>query len=285
MSRTGKMFNGQGAFITLGDKISPVLKPRAFVATSVSNRGADTVGESRANLWVALNAALEEAQFVKGKSLTPQTEWHGLLSKADAKALVPVIDGEVPLLIDARRAADIRQVIKLKTVFNKLDITILTATEGWRVADELAQAGIDVILNPEANLPYGFDELAATLQNAGRLEKAGVKVAIGMTTHNIRLAKQHAGNAVANGLSWEQGLASLTINPAKIYGIDGELGSLEKGKRADLVIWSGDPLQVTEAAEQVMIAGEWIPMESRQSKLRDRYLKASKDKPVQFTRP
>ena len=106
-----------------------------------------------------------------------------------------------------------------------------------------------------------------------------------METHNIRLARQHAGNAVANGLSWDQGLAALTINVAKLYGIDDKLGSLEAGKLADVVIWSGDPLEVTEAAEMVLIAGEKVDMQSRQSKLRDRYLTLQTNKPMQYVRP
>ena len=285
MSRTGQLFNGQGAFISLGDAASPVMKRAAFVSASVENRGADHNGESRASLWVTLESALADAAYAKGMTLNAGSEWHGSISKADAKALIPVIEGETPLLIDARRAADIRQVIALKQRNPKLNITLLNASEGWRVAEQLASADIDVILNPESNLPYAFDQLGATLENAGRLEKAGVEVAIGMNTHNIRLAKQHAGNAVANGLSWQAGLASLTSVPARMYGVDDTVGSLEQGKQADVVIWSGDPLEVTEAAEQVFIKGEMIPMESRQTKLRDRYLELNQDKPMNYVRP
>jgi imidazolonepropionase-like amidohydrolase len=196
-----------------------------------------------------------------------------------------LVKGEMPLLVDARRAADIRQVIALKQRQPQLNIVITHATEGWRVAKELVDNNIPVILDPEANLPFGFDQLGSTLKNAGRLAAAGVKVSIGMETHNIRLARQHAGNAVANGLSWDQGLAALTINVAKLYGIDDQLGSLEAGKVADVVIWSGDPLEVTEVAEMVLIAGEIVDMQSRQSKLRDRYLKLQTNIPMQYVRP
>ena len=196
-----------------------------------------------------------------------------------------MIKGEIPLLVDARRAADIRQVIALKQRHPQLNIAITYATEGWRVAKELAENNIAVILNPEANLPFGFDQLGATLKNAGRLAAQGVKVSIGMETHNIRLARQHAGNAVANGLSWEQGLAALTINVANLYGVDDKLGSLEVGKQADVVVWSGDPLEVTETAEHVIISGMPVKMESRQTKLRDRYLTLQSDKPLQYVRP
>jgi imidazolonepropionase-like amidohydrolase len=217
--------------------------------------------------------------------LTPMQQWHGQLSRADIKALLPVIRGNIPLLIEARRAADIRQVIAFKKRHPKLDIVLVQGTEAWRVAKELAANDIPVILNPESNLPYAFDQLAAPLENAGRLDKAGVNVSIGIETHNIRLAKQHAGNAGANGLPWQQGLAALTINPAKLYGMDKQIGSLEPGKQADLVVWSGDPLEVTESAEQVFIKGNLIDMQSRQTKLRDRYLKLQGDKPMQYIRP
>jgi imidazolonepropionase-like amidohydrolase len=285
MGRTGQLFNGQGALISLADTSNPVIQARGFISTRVSNSGADTMGGSRSVLWVSLEKALSEAKFAIGKSLTPSDEWHGELSRADIAALIPIVKGEIPLLVDARRAADIRQVIALKKRQPKLNIVITYATEGWRVAKELAQNNISVILDPEANLPYGFDQLGSTLENAGRLADAGVKVSIGMETHNIRLARQHAGNAVANGLSWEQGLAALTINVATLYGMDDKLGSLEAGKIADVVIWSGDPLEVTEAAELVLIGGEAIEMQSRQSKLRDRYLQLQSDKPMQFVRP
>ena len=285
MSSTGQLFNGQGALISLGDDAETLMKARGFISTSVSNSGADRIGGSRSVLWVSLQAALTEAKMAIGKSLTPTDEWHGDLSRADIKALIPLVQGDIPLLVDARRAADIRQVMALKQRHPKMNIVITNATEGWRVAKELAEAGIAVILNPEANLPSSFDQLGATLSNAGRLADAGVNVSIGMETHNIRLARQHAGNAVANGLSWEQGLAALTINVANIYGIDSSLGSLEAGKQADLVIWSGDPLEVTESAEMVFIKGDKVDMQSRQTKLRDRYLKLGSDKPMQYTRP
>ena len=285
MGRTGQLFNGQGALISLGDIIDPVIQARAFISTRLGNNGADTVGGSRSVIWVTLEKALAEAKFAMGQSLTPIDEWHGELSRADIAALIPVVKGEIPLLVDARRAADIRQVIALKQRQPQLNIVITYATEGWRVATELADSNIPVILDPEANLPFGFDQLGSTLKNAGRLASAGVKVSIGIETHNIRLARQHAGNAVANGLSWDQGLAALTINVAKLYGIDDKLGSLEFGKIADVVIWSGDPLEITEAAEMVLISGEKIDMHSRQSKLRDRYLKLQTDKPMQYVRP
>jgi imidazolonepropionase-like amidohydrolase len=284
MQSTDSLFGGLGAIIRLDDDAS-LVEPRAFMMTGVDDQAAETNGGSRAATFVALKLALDEAKYARSAKLNPTVAWHGLTSVADAKALIPVIKGDIPLLVTVHRAADILRVIALKQEYKALELVLLNATEGWKVAEEIAQAQIPVILDPEINLPYTFDSVGATMANAGLLHKAGVKVSIGMNTHNIRLATQHAGNAVANGLPWIEGLASLTINPANLYGIEQQYGSIEKGKVADLVIWSGDPLEVTETAEKVMIGGEWIEMESRQTKLRDRYLHINTEKPAQFTRP
>ncbi|GBL05529.1 amidohydrolase family protein [Glaciecola sp. KUL10] len=285
LSSSEMLFQGQGSIITLDDGFDSVIKPQAFMSIDVSNGGADENGGSRAALWVALNSVFEEAQFARGLDLSPTEDWNGLSTKQDVAALRKVINGDMPLLVSADRASDIQQVVKLKDRFTDLNIVLVSGTDAWRIADKLAQSDIPVILNPEYNLPGGFDQLGATLENAARLHKAGVMVAIGMETHNIRLATQHAGNAVANGLPHSIGLAALTINPAKIFGMDKEIGSLASGKRADLVVWSGDPLEVTQTAEQVFIHGKAIEMTSRQIKLRDRYLNRDKAKPVAYTRP
>ena len=171
----------------------------------------------------------------------------------------------------ADRAADIRQVIAFKQRYPKIKVVLVKGMEAWRVAEELADADIPVIIDPEFNLPGSFEQLGATLANAQRLEAAGVMLAIGMETHNIRLATQHAGNAVAFGMSWEGAMAALTVNPARIFGVPDQLGTLTSGAKADVVVWSGDPLEVTEAPEVVIIDGEVMEMTSRQIKLRDRY--------------
>ena len=270
ISRTEYLFHGQGAVITLASDAQPVLKPKAFVAVNVGNAGADDAGGSRAAVWVMLENAINEVKEAP-KSLSPTSDWHGINSRLDVQALRPVVKGEVPLLIHADRAADIRQVIAFKQRHPGMNVVLVKGMEAWRVADELASAKIPVIIDPEFNLPGGFDQMGATLANAARLHNAGVTIAIGMETHNIRLATQHAGNAVAHGLSHEAALAALTVNPARIFGMEGTIGSLAKGARADLVIWSGDPLEVTEAAETVLINGKVIEHASRQIKLQQRY--------------
>ena len=281
---TGQLFDGQGAFISLSPSFSPVIKPQAFMHVDLGSQGAEKTGESRAALWVTFNQSLDEATYVVGNPLTPSWEWHGMTSRGDANALAKVISGEMPLLVTANRANDILQVLAIKERYSDINLVLVSASDGWRVAKQIADAGVPVILDPEYNLPSQFDMLGATMENAARLNAAKVDVSIGIETHNARLAPQHAGNAVANGLPYDAALAALTINPAKIYGVDEIVGSLEPGKQADVVIWSGDPLEVTEAAEQVFIKGVPMLMQSRQTKLRDRYLGRDPKKPAAYTK-
>ena len=139
------------------------------------------------------------------------------------------------------------------------------------VADQIAKAGVPVIVDVIQNLPSSFEALGSTLENAGRLQKAGVKVAFATEdAGNPRNVKQLAGNAVANGMDYDAALAALTRNPAEIFGMKG-YGTLEVGMDADVVVWSGDPLEVTTYADAVFIKGAAIPMVSRQTLLRDRY--------------
>ena len=281
---TEQLFQGQGSIISLDKDLDLLQKPAAFVRLDASGSGANDVGESRAAFWITLNQVIDEVIFAKNYQLDPSKAWHGMASRADINALKPVIDGNTPLLVTADRASDILQVVELKKRHPQMNIVLVRATDAWRVAKQLADANIPVILDPEYNLPGSFEQLGASLENAARLHEAGVMLAIGMDTHNARLATQHAGNAVANGLPHAAGLAALSINVAKIYGVDGQLGSLEPGKQADVVIWSGDPLQVTEAPIQVFVKGEALPMESRQTKLRDRYMALQADKPFGYIR-
>lgn len=289
IGRGDYMFSGQGAIASLSGDADSLIKTNAFMHVDVSSNVSDSHGGSRAALWVAIEQSFAEARSIlqtKGfAAYMPKMEWHGMTTRPDAEALLKVVNGKMPLLFTADRASDIRQVIAFKKRNSTISVVLVNAMEGWRVADELAKANIPVILNPENNLPGGFDQIGATLANAGRLHKAGVIVSIGMNTHNIRLATQHAGNAVANGMPWEAGLASLTINPARTYGVDSLLGSLEKGKQADVVIWSGDPLEVTTHAETVFIKGKQMSTDSRQHKLRDRYMNLRNDTPMTHVRP
>ncbi|WP_018983839.1 amidohydrolase family protein [Salinimonas chungwhensis] len=269
ISYTDYLFQGQGSVISLNES-AEIIRPRAFTVLDVSGDGAEQSGGSRAALWVTLERLFDEAAAL---SEVPglNSVWEGLNTRADLEALQRILSGEMPLIMEADRKSDILQILAFKSRHPEIDIVLMDAAEAWRVADQLAEADIPVIMNPEMNLPDSFEAIGASIENAARLAQAGVRIAVGMETHNIRLATQHAGNAVANGLSHEQGIASLTSHPASILGVSDRVGSLAAGKQADVVIWSGDPLEVTEYAEQVFIQGQPIDMESRQTQLRNRY--------------
>ena len=150
------------------------------------------------------------------------------------------------------------------------------------VAPQIAAAKVPVITAGLEDLPSAFEKLAATQSNVGRMVKAGVSVSMGMLTGDdalqLRVATQQAGNMVAltkvpgaTGLSWGQALRTITLAPAEAMGLGDRLVSLQPGKAGDVVIWDGDPLEMTSAPVAVWIDGVEQPMTDRQTRLRDRY--------------
>jgi imidazolonepropionase-like amidohydrolase len=196
-----------------------------------------------------------------------------LLTPAGRTALAEYLTGTRPVVVNVDRAADIRRVLAFAQK-QSLHLVISGGDEAWQVAAELAAAKVPVVLNPLNDLPANFDSVGATLRNAALLARAGVKIAFTLDAepYNIRKVRQAAGVAVAYGLPWDDGLAALTRNPAEIFGVADRTGTLAVGRVADLVLWSGDPLDVTSLADRVVVAGTDEPMRSRQTELRDRYL-------------
>ena len=182
--------------------------------------------------------------------------------------------GRVVFQVD--RASDILAVVSFARR-NGMKAVIAGGSEAWVVAQELAQAEVPVILDPLKDLPGDFDHLGASLGNAARLQRAGVRIAFSNgDSHNARLTRQLAGNAVAHGLPWDSALAAITANPAEIFGLGATRGHIAVGQVADLVLWSADPLEVTTLADRVWIAGRPVELRSRQTELRDRYLEKVK---------
>jgi amidohydrolase family protein len=262
----GTLISGQGSLVRLDGEVAA---PRAlFIETG---GGANSLsGGSRAAQLMLLSQAISEVREPKLLLANDQR----LLTPAGRDTLRAYLGGGKRVVFDVIRASDIRQVI----AFGKrehLEVAVRGAAEAWRVADELAAAGVPVILDPLDDLPESFDKVGATLENAALLQRAGVKIVFSFEDpepHNIRKLRQGAGVAVAHGMPWEAALAALTRNPAEVFGVADRNGSIERGHPADLVLWSGDPLEVTTLADAVFIQGMAQPMRSRQTELRDRYL-------------
>ena len=192
-------------------------------------------------------------------------------SARDLSSLKRVVDKEIPLVIRANRASDILTLIDFAKT-NNINLIINGAKEGWRVSKQLSEARVPVILQPIDNIPNSFNELGSRLDNASLLHKSGVKILIGShETHNAYLSRQGAGIAVSYGLPWEEALKGLTKNIAEVFKIN-KRGSIQPGYIADIIIWSGDPLEVTSFVEQVYLSGESVPTKNRSMRLKDRYI-------------
>lgn len=274
----GSLFGGQGAMIDTANDDSPVTKARLFQFAEFGEAGARRSGGSRPALFAAFRNALGEARDYQAARLREDS----ILKRADAAALVPVVTGAQKLVVHVESAADITSVLALKREMPMLDLILVGVTEGWRVAAQIAAAKVPVIASAVNDLPGSFERIAATQSNVGRMKAAGVTVAIGMIddddTRQAKHATQYAGNLVAltrvpgaSGMSWDDAFAAITSKPAQVIGLGGEIGSLQTGRRGDVVIWDGDPLEVTSGVEAVWIDGVRQSLETRQTRLRARY--------------
>jgi len=275
----GGFIAGQGGVMRLDGSADAVGPQALFIRLGAS--GAELTGTSRAAQWMLLEQMVSEA-----RGRVPADSPHALLTPAGRATLGRYLAGQGRIVVQVDRAADIRQLMRW-AAREKVKIAIAGGAEAWRLAPQLAQAGVPVFVDGLGNLPSSFDQLGATLQNAARLKAAGVPVSFAQrddASHNARKMRQLAGNAVANGLPWDDGLAGLTRVPAQALGVGDRLGTIEPGKLADLVLWEGDPLDVGHYAEQVWLGGRAMPMRSRQTELRDRYQAPASSEPRAYSR-
>lgn len=277
-SRSDGLFSGSGAVISLTGKADMVVRKGPMIANMHN-------GANRNINWAKIRLIFDQVKYYdKNRSRVQKGEGPGdfLLSTFNMEALVPVVKGQQKLVLDVDSENDIRQAIIFKKATDA-DLILTGAAEAWKVADELAQAKIPVIIDPQENLPDNFGKTGATYSNAAMLDKAGVLFAIssGNSNHNAYMVNQMAGIAVAHGLKWQSGLEAITLNPARIFGIAASFGTLEKGKVANIAVWDGDPLEGTSNTSSVIVNGVNHPLVSRRTMLRDRYLDLTK-KPVAY---
>jgi hypothetical protein len=259
--------SGQGAVISLGAREADAARA-LFIDFGGDANG--LAGGSRAAQFMLLRQALIEARS-PGLVLVHDDR---LLTPAGRQTVLEFLKGAGPIVFDVDRASDIRQVIAIAQA-EKLRPVIRGGAEAWRVAADLAAAGIPVLLDPLENLPRSLDAIGARLDNAAKLHAAGVKFAFSMRatdSYDALKVRQAAGNAVAHGLPADVALAAITRNAAEIFGVGDRYGSLEEGRAADLVLWGGDALEVTSLPVIAFANGQRVSLQSRQTLLRDRYL-------------
>jgi imidazolonepropionase-like amidohydrolase len=271
---TGHVLIGQAALVDLSGAQVPasVHKAPAAMVALLGEAGASVAGGSRATAMLRLREAFQDTRdFLQNRTAYNTAQRRGYaVSRLDLEALAPVIRGEVPLAVLANRASDLLAAMRLAEEF-KIRLILVGASEGWMVADEIARRKVPVIVKPLTNLP-NFDSLGATLENAARLSKAGVEIALAtFDTYNSRNLRQEAGNAVAYGLDPAAALNAVTLGAARVWGVADRFGSIEPGKDADLVVWSGDPFELTTSVEHVFIMGREVVRDTRQRDLLQRY--------------
>lgn len=269
----GGLFSGQAAWIDLAADEHATIVARPSIAM-VAHLGQAYAG-SRAATLAKMREVLDDARFYRDRraAFDRRQTRDVVAHRLDLQALDPIVSGQSPLFVSADRVSDILALIELSRDYD-LSVVLVGGGQAWQVADALADARIPVIVQPSRNLPGGFDTIGARLDNAALLHAAGVEVGIAVLgdAHNARNVTQEAGIAVANGLDHAVALRAVTLHLARAYGMDADYGSLAAGKVANVVVWDGDPFELSKLPTRVYVRGEPIPLRSRQTLLRDRYL-------------
>lgn len=262
-AQAGQPFAGRAAAVELSGSMDFVI--RENVANVIDVTKAGSLGRAGFLPLVRQQLAAARRQLAEGR----------VDSASAAAALEPVLKGERLLLVDVERASDILNVLRMARE-EKIRIALVGASEGWLVSDQIAQAQVPVIIVGDLNYPETLAQLHATYQNAQRLAEAGVEIAILPQSNmpaprNPGPLRYAAGRTVRFGLDYQTAIRAITSTPARIFGIDDQVGSIAPGRRADIVVWSGDPLEVSSFPELVLVRGVEVPLVSRETLIRDRY--------------
>ena len=275
----GGLISGQAAAIDLASGHSSDMIRRAPVAMIAQVDSPNDAGTSaRGELIGKLRALLDDVKFYALHRLEYDRASSRTLTatRSDLEALIPVVEGRMPLMIDANRMDEIDAALSLARDY-RLKLIISSGAEAWLCADRLAAAHVPVLVGAMNNIPSSFATLNQRQENAALLRRAGVTVVLvtnndgGETRFNARNIKFEAGNAVAYGMSHDDALRAITLAPAEVFGLGEHLGSLQPGKDANIVIWSGDPFEFSTQVEHVFIRGREVKEPSRQDMLIERY--------------
>jgi imidazolonepropionase-like amidohydrolase len=248
--------------------------PRGRAAAFTQGEGAPNLTQLRDRQLAALRQKLEDAQaYAKAKearaadkSLPPRPVDHVL------EALIPVIKGELPVLMVANSEREIKGAIEIADKY-KLKLIISGAGDAWKVASTLKEKNVSVIIGPVTDVPGDEDDdYDVNYSHAAKLYKAGVKFAFQTDdAAYVRNLPYQAGTSAAFGLPKDEALKAVTIYPAQIFGVDKLLGSIEVGKMANLIVTDGDPLEFKTLVKHMFINGKPVDLSSRHTKLYDKF--------------
>jgi imidazolonepropionase-like amidohydrolase len=273
------LVSGQAAMLNLVDGMPSdmVIKAPIAMVAQVQSPGGAGVG-ARGELIVRLRELIEDTRaFARNRAAFERAETRDFsASRLDLIAMIPVVEGRLPLLVVADKATDIDAALRIARE-NNIRIMIGSGAEAWMVADKLAAAKVPVLTGAMNNIPGGFTTLGQMQENSGLLRRAGVQVILignggaDTETFNVRNIKQEAGNAIAYGMTWDDALRAITLTPAEVFGVSDRIGSLQAGRDANVVIWNGDPFEFSTVPERVFVRGlEYTEMD-RQELLTERY--------------
>ncbi len=269
----GPFISGKAPAVNMaGDRPEEMLVRRnAALSIDLSDGSKQAGGGSRAGTMALLRRLFNDAlEYSRRKLEYNRAAMQALSAPAkELEALLPALRGEEAVAFTANRRIDIENALRLAREY-KLRAVLLGGVEAWQVAKEIAAAGVPVVMEPNRDIP-SFDGLGARLDNATLLRQAGVSVIFAQgDPGGERTLRYAAGNAVRNGVSWDDALKAITQLPARTFGMN-EYGTLEVGKMANVVIWSGDPFEFSSVAEKVFIKGRETSLRTRENDLRDKY--------------
>ncbi|MBK9260985.1 MAG: amidohydrolase family protein [Polyangiaceae bacterium] len=272
----GGLFSGQSAWADLDGPTRQETLAQNNLALHVHlDSSFDGKHGGAAGALLRAREAFDDARtFAKNKAAWERNQSRAFAaSRLDLEAITNALGGKLPVVFHVERASDILAAVELAKEFNLRPI-IAGGAEAWKVARQLASAKVPVLINPIAPGPTSFDTLGTRDDNAALLHAAGVPLVITTgDTHNARKLRQIAGNAVRAGLPHEAAIAAITRAPAEAFGMAARYGTLAAGKVANVVVWSGDPLENDSHPTAVIIRGRKVDLANRQTALFHRYRK------------
>ncbi len=274
----GGLVPGTSAWLDLrGDTPAEMIaRPDAALHVSLNDSGVAAAGGAMPSALMRLRELFEDARlYARSRAAYDRRGLRELsISRLDLERVNEALAGRIPVVVKVSRAADILRVLELARQY-RLRLVLAGVEEGWRVADEIAAADVPVMVHPLSNLPTSFSALGTRYDNAALLAAAGARVilttAMHHGAHDVRQLRQEAGNAVAWGMDRGAALRAVTVEPARVFGMDRDHGQLAPGQVANVVVWNGDPFELTTWATHVFVRGEPTPMTSRQERLFERY--------------